>query len=79
MNVTPMKTYRYKLCTEIEGLCYCRTQAEAEQFALDYADTHMVAVRIFDRFAHVHDVNLWEVRPAEVWLRPIGIKQARAA
>lgn len=70
---------RYKLCTESEGLCYRRTFAEAEQFALEYADSNMVTVRIFDRFAHIHDVNLWEIRPAEIWLRPIGIKQAKVA
>lgn len=79
MNVIPMKKHRYKLCTETEGLCYRRTFAEAEQFALAYADSNMVTVRIFDRFAHIHDVNLWEARPAQSWLRPIGIKQARAA
>lgn len=78
MKITPIKKHRYKLCTETDCLCYRRTFNDAEQFALKYSDEYMVTVRIFDRFAHVHDVNLWEVRPAETWLRPIGIKQKKA-
>lgn len=79
MKITPIKKHRYKLCTGTDCLCYRRTFDDAEKFALEYSDENMETVRIFDRFSHANNVNLWEVRPAETWLRPIGIKQPKAA
>lgn len=84
MMIKKTDNKRYQLSTRAQGLGSVSTLEEAQELAISLTKDLLVPVRVFDRFAHVDQVDLWEVDLWEVeetnqFLVPLRTKRRRAS
>lgn len=79
MMIKKTDNKRYQLSTRAQGLGSVSTLEEAQELAISLTKDLLVPVRVFDRFAHVDQVDLWEVEETNQFLVPLRTKRRRAS
>lgn len=70
---------RYQFSTQAEGLGSVSTFDEAQGLAIYLTQLHLVPVRVYDRFSHFDQVDLWQVEETNQFLVPLRTKRRRAS
>jgi len=68
-------TPRFHLSTNGNHIDMARTHAGAFVKAVYQSKINGTRVRVYDRYAHRGRVNLWELRPDEMFPRVVAVKR----